>query len=186
MKLLVLLMAAAAWGTEPKGAGTTLLTICMNTGDANQLTFYAARAIAGQMLAETGVKILWRTNEATCSKSPGDILVRVLTSTPEKLKPGALGQAFPFKGNEIVIFYDRVLVNAKTMDFAPILLGHVLTHEIVHLLQGIDGHSGIGLMKARWTLDDHLLMLHRTLRLANTDIDMIQRGLTKMALSKNE
>ena len=156
----------------------------MNTGDANQHTFYAARAIAGQMLAETGVKILWRTNEAACTKSPSGILVRISTSTPEKLKPGALGQAFPFKGNEIVIFYDRVLVNAKTMDFAPILLGHVLTHEIVHLLQGIDAHSGIGLMKARWTLDDHLLMVHHNLRLAHTDVDMIQRGLTKMAVAK--
>ena len=57
MRLLAVVMAAAAWGAELTGAGVTNLTICMNIGDANQHAFYAARAIAGQMLAETGVKI---------------------------------------------------------------------------------------------------------------------------------
>ena len=184
MKLLVVVIAAAAWGTELTGAGSTVLTICMNTGDANQHVFYGARAIAGHMLAEIGVKILWRTTEAACSKAPSDILVRVSTSTPVRLKPGALGYAMPFKGNEIVIFYDRVLVNAKGMDFAPILLGYVLTHEIVHLLQGIDAHSDSGIMKKLWTLDDHAMMRKHTLHLAGSDVDMIQRGLTKMAVAK--
>lgn len=185
MKLLVVVVtAAAAWGTELTGSGVTNLTICMNTGDANQHAFYAARAIAGQMLAEAGVKIQWRSNEAGCSKSPGDILVRISTSTPAKLKPGALGYAFPFKGNEIEIFYDRVVVNAKGMDFAPVLLGYVLTHEIVHLLQGLEDHSGVGLMKPRWTQEDHSLMRRRKLQLAAADIDRIQRGLTKIAAVK--
>ena len=183
MKLLVVVIAVGAWGTELTG-GMTNLTICMNTGDANQHAFYAARTIAGQMLADTGVKILWRTNEAACSKSPGDILVKISTSTPENLKPGALGQAFPFKSNKIVIFYDRVVVNGKGMDFAPILLGYVLTHEIVHILQGLDGHSDSGIMKKFWTLDDHAMMRTRKLCLAAADIDLIQRGLTKMATVK--
>ena len=123
MKLLIAVTAAAVWGTELTGAAMTSVTICMNTGNANQHAFYAARAIAGHMLAETGVKILWRTSEAACAKSTGDILIRISTSTPATLKPGALGYAFPFKGDEIEIFYDRVVVNAKGMDFAPILLG---------------------------------------------------------------
>ncbi len=184
MKLLVVVIAAAAWGTELTGAGVTNLTICMNTGDANQHAFYAARAIAGQMLAEAGVKILWRVNVDACLRLPDAIVVRVSTTTPTRLKLGALGYAFPFKGNEIEIFYDRILVNAKGMDFAPILLGYVLTHEIVHLLQGLADHSGIGVMKALWTQDDHSLMRKHNLPLANKDIDMIQRGLTKMASAK--
>lgn len=184
MKFMVAVFAAAAWGTELTGSGTTNLTMCMNTGDANQHAFYAAKAIAGQMLAETGVKILWRTNQVACSKSPGDILVRISTSTPEKLKPGALGYALPFKGTEIVIFYDRIVVNAKGMDFAPILLGYVLTHEVVHILQGFDGHSDSGIMKKNWTLDDHAMMRKRTLRLAGSDVDLIQHSLTKIAAVK--
>ena len=84
--------------------------------------------------------------------------------------------AFPFKGNEIEIFNDRILVNAKGMDFAPILLGYVLTHEIVHLLQGLADHSGIGVMKALWTQDDHSLMRKHNLPLGKEDLDLIQRG----------
>ena len=38
------------------------------------------------------------------------------------------------------------------------LLAHVLVHEITHVLEGVDRHTGQGVMKARWTEDDLALM----------------------------
>ena len=34
------------------------------------------------------------------------------------------------------------------------ILGHILAHEIVHMLQGVARHSNTGLMKARWDTED--------------------------------
>ena len=185
MKFLgVFIAAAALWGNELSGAGKVVLTICMNSGDANQHTFYAARAIASRILAEASVQSLWRIKEGVCLKSPDAILIKVSTNTPKRQEPGALAYALPFKGTGIEIFYDRILVNAQSLDFAPLLLGHVLAHEIVHLLQGIDDHSGFGLMKRVWTQDDHAMMRRRTLSLAKEDLDLIQRGLTKLTAGK--
>ena len=34
------------------------------------------------------------------------------------------------------------------------LLGHVLAHEIGHVLQGVARHSATGVMKGRWSLHE--------------------------------
>jgi hypothetical protein len=56
----------------------------------------------------------------------------------------------------------------------PGLLGHVLAHEIVHVLQGIKRHSDQGLMKARWTREEILQMEKQPLKLTAEDIRIIQ------------
>jgi hypothetical protein len=62
---------------------------------------------------------------------------------------------------------------------AGVVLGHVLVHEITHILQGIDRHSETGVMKARWTAQDYSKMTWEPLPFTPEDIDLIQRGLSK-------
>ena len=60
---------------------------------------------------------------------------------------------------------------------APLLLSYVLVHEITHILQGIDGHSWVGIMKARWDDDDLFEMNRERLQFTPQDVSLIYRGL---------
>ena len=59
----------------------------------------------------------------------------------------------------------------------PIILGHVLVHEITHVLQGVDRHSEKGMMKARWTPEDYCEMEWKPLEFTPEDIILIRLGL---------
>src|ERR1051325_5459793 len=89
----------------------------------------------------------------------------------------ALAYAFPYEGTRITILYSR-LQWAECHDrlFASRLLAHTLVHEITHNLQAIARHSGTGIMKARWTLDDYNEMALRPLRFEPVDLYLIRLG----------
>ena len=94
-----------------------------------------------------------------CSRlTPTTLVVRILPrSRAERFKqlPFALGFAqlddsggFGYYAN---VFYHRVeeLSGTQTCSRA-VVLGHVIAHEMGHLLLGEGGHSGTGLMTANW------------------------------------
>lgn len=55
----------------------------------------------------------------------------------------------------MLFFYDRVLANSRPTGL-PFLLGHVLAHEIGHILQGVERHSSAGVMKEKWDYRDYV------------------------------
>ena len=57
------------------------------------------------------------------------------------------------------------------------LLGHVLAHEIGHVVEGSFRHSETGLMKADWSAKDVMNMSTRRLRFTPFDIELILGGL---------
>jgi hypothetical protein len=61
------------------------------------------------------------------------------------------------------------------------LLGHVLAHEIGHILQGVERHSSTGLMKERWDYRDYVEMQRQPLRFTAEDLLLIQQGLKNRA-----
>jgi hypothetical protein len=63
----------------------------------------------------------------------------------------------------------------------PVLLGHVLAHEITHILQGVARHSAEGVMKAHWTEDDFAEMSFKPLRFTEEDITLIHYGFERLA-----
>jgi hypothetical protein len=52
-----------------------------------------------------------------------------------------------------------------------------LAHEIAHVLEGTVNHSGVGIMKARWTPRDYEEMSRRPLKFTEEDLILIRRGL---------
>ena len=86
----------------------------------------------------------------------------------------------PFERTHIVLFYDRVLTVA-TPAVTPYLVGFVLAHEIVHMLQGIEQHAASGVMKARWDVGDYADMQRGRLRLSEDDIRLIRSGMAQSA-----
>jgi len=57
------------------------------------------------------------------------------------------------------------------------ILAHVMTHEITHVLQGIERHSATGVMKARWDAKDFLNMTFSPLPFTVDDIDLLHTAL---------
>jgi hypothetical protein len=91
-----------------------------------------------------------------------------------------MAYALPFEGLHVRVFYDRVSDPQLFPKFdAPKILGHVMAHEIGHLLQGITRHSETGVMKAHWTAADYGSMAFRPLRFTDEDVRLILAGLVE-------
>lgn len=135
-----------------------------------------ARSVAADIFAKIGLRLEWHTAPAC----PQDALrIHFSNKTAPSLQPGAL--AFAICGDtQIVVFYDRV-TGAVDQKMVPVLLGHVLAHEITHILQGVARHSQEGVMKAHWTQSDYTDMSFRPLTFTAEDITLIHYGLQRLA-----
>jgi hypothetical protein len=168
-------LALLAAGTGVAGPdGRRAVTACLNPG-TNGSMVYRGQATAARILKEAGIRLDWHGEERSCAQDRG-IVVRISLATPPRQHPGALAYALPFESASIVLFYDRVL-SAASPAVAPSLLGHVLAHEIVHILQGVDTHSATGIMKARWDKRDYDDMQRAQLSFTRADLTLIDRGL---------
>ena len=150
------------------------LIICMTLGsDVPRVT--GADKLAQRMLAEIGVETEWPWRGSRCVKG-GDIVITLSYQTPASKLPGAFAYALAYEGRHIVVFWDRILKKVGSA-VAPILLAHVMVHEIAHILQGVSRHSEIGVMKAAWNPDDYFQMRKKPLEFTEEDVRLIQRGI---------
>jgi hypothetical protein len=136
-----------------------------------------AEAVATQILSTADVRLVFRSGLPK-QETPFAFVAGIRNGASEYFKPGALAYAEPY-GNSIVILYDRIAAihRANTSD----ILGHVLAHEIVHMLRGDTAHSSVGLMKPHWTGDDYFeMMTGRRLGMTEDDIDAIHTGYASM------
>jgi hypothetical protein len=101
-------------------------------------------------------------------------LITFSDDEPTSLLPGALAYAKPFEGTHIVVFYDRVKNRPGS---ASCLLGHVIAHEVAHILQGLTRHSESGIMKAQWDGADYKQMTWKPLQFTDEDVMLIYSGL---------
>jgi hypothetical protein len=61
------------------------------------------------------------------------------------------------------------------------VLGHVIAHEIGHILQGVARHSTDGLMKPHWSLKDYWQMKKPYLFFAAEDVELMQLQMQRAA-----
>jgi hypothetical protein len=129
------------------------------------------------MFLPIGVRIDWHNDRGSCRimcRQP--IPITISTNTPADLDPGWLAYSLSFEGTHIGIFYDRVRTAATPAGF-PYLLGHVMAHEITHMVQGTDYHAQQGLMKGRWNGSDFPEMTRKPLPFSELDVQLINKGL---------
>jgi hypothetical protein len=126
-----------------------------------------AQLLATEMFDQIGMALVWRGLQH-CPEEPRPIIIRLSVDASPNVFPGALAVSYPFEGVHIRVFYDRVRIVTESCPL-PVLLGHVLAHEISHILQGNDRHSASGLMKSRWDRSDFVRMARRPLPF--TDLD---------------
>lgn len=157
---------------EPSSHAT--VAVCMAFGFDVQPLIVAER-MASKMFAEIGVDTEWPKRGGSCLR--GDTIIVTLSyQTKESDHPEAWAYALPYEGTHIVVFWDRIQRKVPTAR-APVLLAHVLVHEITHILQGVSRHSETGMMRATWSADDMFKMIKKPLHFTEEDVDLIRRGL---------
>jgi len=168
---LVLVAAAQARGQERE------IAVGLDNPQVVPFALLAqAQATAARVYAGIGVKLAWRSRAAT------EIRMQFDTGVAAGVHPGAMGYAMPYGkgGTRIHILLDRVR-SAGSQKLTGVLLGHVMAHELGHVLEGISRHSDSGLMKARWDGHDFDQMSVRPLSFSSEDADLIQIGVARWA-----
>lgn len=159
IKALILLAAWDAWaqaGQEP-----SVEVYVYNRAGVSFEILSQAEQDATRIFRVSGVRTTWvecSTAEAAGTNCrglprPGDIVLQIVHETRE-LKADVFGAAFLGQdgtGEYTNVFYDRV--NELNRDWkVPLaeVLGHVIAHEVGHLLLGLNSHAASGIMRGYW------------------------------------
>lgn len=141
-------------------ASTPIVLQVRDTSGLDRDTLDRAREVVDRTFLAAGARILWRFGSPSSAEgSDGFRLTLVICSRAVTqtfvMSPAALGAApgTPAKqGRRAYVFYDRIQSYARENRLAVSqVLGHVIAHEIGHLLLPFGSHSSSGLMRGSWT-----------------------------------
>jgi hypothetical protein len=137
---------------------------------------------ACRIFGRIGVQLHWSCDLPRRIPAVREILVQVVNRAPQNFPKGALAYALPYarEGIQATLFYDRcepLLGGRRTS--AGIFFGHVLAHEIGHVLSGVAAHSETGLMRPRWTADDLAQMQMHLLGFTSEDARFIRDNVVR-------
>jgi hypothetical protein len=178
IRFFFLISAALSWPafgqrSPPAISDQSLIIRIYNLAHVPSRTLDHAIRDASEILSAARVDVTWQrgsdSNEARTFdfsmptvKRPaqdyrGYIVLGILHGMPSWFHPGALGYALPHAqtGVNATIFYDRIECweEPGVIDLATVL-GHVIAHEIGHVLLRSTEHSNSGIMRAIWSKRD--------------------------------
>lgn len=161
-------------GAAAKAEDLTLTVYLQNTATADFMTLAAAKGTTARIFAGIGVRIHWELGAPRKTEGAA-IAMQFDSSAPARFQSDALAYATPFDASHtcIHIFYNRVL-GSVPRKLASGLLGHVMAHEIAHVLERKDRHSETGVMKAHWSSSDYEAMSVRPLAFATENVESIR------------
>ena len=160
-------------------AGATPQVNVFVTSDINDETrgeLKCGMLLAASMFAKVGVQIRWQTGSADTSAKAPSIRIQINIVVCDSSPTGRVAFAKPFARGDIIIFWNRLELAARHGNLSA-LAGHVLAHELTHVLTSTDGHTREGLMKAHWTYEDIWRMSTRPLPFDSWDIEVIRQRL---------
>lgn len=177
-RLAVIGCLALGVATQARGQEREVAVGMLNPQAVPCALLAQAQRTAARIYAGVGVKLRWRSRPGT------EIWMQFDTSVPPEVYPGAMGYARPYGKTEtsIHILLDRAL---GAPNFAGVLLGHVMAHELGHVLEGINRHSDSGLMKARWDQHDLQQMLVTPLSFSSEDTGLVQMGVKRLVAGES-
>ena len=179
---LAAILAVAGRAAEPQHT----LKVCMTIPLSHPAWAYTgkARAVAGEILRDADVAVLWKSAGRNCVHDRASIMVQMKDGTPPNASTSAVARTYPY-GSAVVEVYMNRLADGRGERLGP-LLGHVIAHEIGHKLEGVARHSAQGVMKASWSDEEQREMNIRPLRFAAEDIDLIRNGIEERERSLND
>jgi hypothetical protein len=182
--LLITVAATAAKNDQP--VVEVFLPPIVN-GANTELAFQYARTVVSQTYAEIGVHIVWRSTASApsgCWQEPlrRKIVVDFRSTNPAGLTKEALAFSNPYsdEGPCVTLLMDRIRPSAEANPSTTgFLLGHVLAHEMGHVLQRIARHSDTGVMKERWSWGEIMYMRMGRLHFTVYDTELIMIALKR-------
>jgi hypothetical protein len=187
-------MVMAYLATALGWAGDRTVTICFKTNPEVDYKIQAlAQGYATRIYGSIGIELHWKV---TCSQAewnaPGtdaapnlaSIGIAWVPKAPQTIPLGARASARPFQatGDRVSLYLDRIIPVLEQREPAAAILGHILAHEIGHVLLGHDAHATHGLMKGIW--NDVEQTLYRPMQFTAEDAAQIHRRLRgSLALS---
>ena len=112
-----------------------------------------AKEITERIYRNAGIAIAWKEHSGSVAEG-SQFFVRIV---PRALNlPGEdFGIAFvgsDGRGIQADVFYSGIERLAASSSVNPAeIMGHVMAHELGHLLLGVNSHSNLGIMQAHWT-----------------------------------
>jgi hypothetical protein len=161
--LVISFVPQMAAGARTDSATIHLTVSVFNDAAAPASVMSQAQERATLILRRAGITLVWldcgtpgnAPPNSGCSdlSYPQHLSVR-LVSHPGRLSKDTFGQTFQNasgEGNYALVFFNA-LVSSKKVEIVKTrdLLGHIIAHELGHLLLGSDSHSATGLMSAVW------------------------------------
>jgi hypothetical protein len=162
--LLALSMFPAIIASGANAVAEPILVLVHNYAGVQATLLKRAEQSAARVLATGGVQVSWfdcsqaaqASQQCQDPPNPSALVLHLLSSraTRRAAPSGSLGFAVPPElgqfGSFAGVFYDRVERFGSRGFNEPVILGHVMAHEIGHLLLGLEGHTDGGIMKAEW------------------------------------
>lgn len=168
MRVLLLAATAAALAS-----GET--TVCADAihSRVTGRVMRSAAALATELFADTGVRLVWKITEAgkrtsvhdrdPCEGAGRRVLLVVSRFSPREGPGTVLGEA-SLPGS-VTAYYHRIENYGRRTNMpADVLLGYVIAHELGHLLLRSQSHMENGVMRADWRPHELAAMLDRRLR----------------------
>ena len=176
--LMAGLLAEVAWGATGTGGENGVVVLwnsgVVATGEIGVIQ--NARIVTDRIFDGIGVHLQWISEcpARECDSRP--IVIDTDIDAPASYRPGALAFTQPHGKAHIQVLYDRIRRPCDPFMTAAIL-GHVLAHEIGHVLQGVCRHSDSGVMKAWWDAADYRRMRDQPLAFTSWDAELIHQGI---------
>jgi hypothetical protein len=183
MKLLLFCratMAIAAAGAYAAENGP--IRICVqHKGPVNNVVMARAQRVVNAVFSQAAIQIEWLPARQ-CNVTPDNVLrIEMDAVAASGFGPQTMAYALPYRetGTTIHVFYDRVMQDHHELPGE--LLGHVMAHEIGHVVEGVARHSSSGLMKAHWGLKDYWEMKKQRLFFAAEDVELMHLHLQRVS-----
>lgn len=172
VRTALLVMAATGWPASAddgiSGHNPPIIIRVFDYAEIEPRILDGAKRTAARVLRRAGVETAWvdcmglmndPSAPLACRQKPGPALLQLSILSREmarksKLRGSRFGYAQTSKlgfGVIAAVFYHKIEELAR-MERASeaVILGHVMAHEIGHLLLGTGGHSSRGIMRAGW------------------------------------
>ena len=152
---VTLLLGVAGW--EPAAAqtpaGVTLQVFLQDDGRVPADVLEQAKHAATRVFALSNIDVEWIGHGPY---RPCSLTVRTVAQTTgpidrERFVMGIAPEARKTRGILAIAYYDRIQLYSATLGLnASQMLGHVMAHELGHLLLPHGAHSTTGVMRGAW------------------------------------
>ena len=169
--LIGFLNAPTAYAAEP----TDLALLVISNPHIPETVRVRAQRVAARIYKEIGVRLVWVAQAQR--DVPYRFVVKISPAALPSVSKAALGVAVG--GTLAYAFYGRIqeFTDANHIDL-EVVLGHVIAHEIGHLLLPQGSHSKTGLMSSTWTREQAHGASQRDLKFSADESRLIRTRLT--------